>query len=180
MRIPVLDSRLPIASLRRELRYTLVRLRQRSWSKSWVTVFEGLLKETETVEVVWRKIERPLHRLARRFPLTRREQHLGAAAPGSGILGATARLRLGQADGRGMLSEVARHRRPMRTILEVHQHPGFSEPRQRRRRAIVSPRSPIAPCAVAFGPVTDTRIASSPTIAPSGRTVSSPAPGTST
>jgi len=56
MRIPVLDSRLPIASLRRELRYTLVRLRQRSWSKTWVTVFEGLLKEAETVEVVWRKL----------------------------------------------------------------------------------------------------------------------------
>ena len=56
MRIPVLDSRLPIASLRRELRYTLVRLRQRSWTKTWVTVFEGLLKEAETVEVAWRKL----------------------------------------------------------------------------------------------------------------------------
>lgn len=57
MRIPVLDPTLTIATLRRELRYTLVRLRQRSWTKTWVTTFEALLKETDTAEAELRKIQ---------------------------------------------------------------------------------------------------------------------------
>lgn len=48
MRILTFDPRLPLHFLRRELRYTLVRLRRRSWAKSWVPIFEGLLKDTET------------------------------------------------------------------------------------------------------------------------------------
>jgi len=47
MRILTFDARLPLHVLRRELRYTLVRLRRRSWAKAWVPLFEGLLKETE-------------------------------------------------------------------------------------------------------------------------------------
>ena len=57
MRIVVLDARTPLTSLRRELRYTLVRLRQRSWTKTWVTTFEALLKETETAEGELRKLQ---------------------------------------------------------------------------------------------------------------------------
>lgn len=57
MRIVVLDARTPLTSLRRELRYTLVRLRQRSWTKTWVTTFEALLKETETAEGELRKVQ---------------------------------------------------------------------------------------------------------------------------
>ena len=47
MRIPTFATRLPLTVLRREVRYTLVQLRPRPWAKSWVTVFEGLLKEIE-------------------------------------------------------------------------------------------------------------------------------------
>jgi hypothetical protein len=47
MRILTFDPRLPLHLLRRELRYTLVRLRRRGWAKAWVPIFEGLLKDTE-------------------------------------------------------------------------------------------------------------------------------------
>lgn len=57
MRIVTLEARLNIASLRRELRYTLVRLRLRTWAKTWVTVFESLLKDTESAEVICRKLQ---------------------------------------------------------------------------------------------------------------------------
>jgi len=57
MRIATLESRLNIASWRRELRYTLVRLRLRTWARSWVTVFEALLKDTEAAELRLRKLQ---------------------------------------------------------------------------------------------------------------------------
>lgn len=47
MRIPTLDPQLSLQTTRREVRYTLLRLRRRPWAKSWVPVFEGLLKETD-------------------------------------------------------------------------------------------------------------------------------------
>lgn len=48
MRIPTLDSALSLPALRREIRYTLVRLRARPWAKAtWVPAFEALLKEAE-------------------------------------------------------------------------------------------------------------------------------------
>ena len=48
MRIPTLDSALSLPALRREIRYTLVRLRARPWAKAtWVPAFEALLKEAD-------------------------------------------------------------------------------------------------------------------------------------
>ena len=56
MRILTLDVRISPASLRRELRFTLVRLRLRPWAKAWVPIFEGMIKETEVADIEWRKL----------------------------------------------------------------------------------------------------------------------------
>lgn len=47
MQIPTLLPHLSPLSIRRELRYTLVRLRTPTWAKPQVVVFEGLLKSCE-------------------------------------------------------------------------------------------------------------------------------------
>lgn len=47
MRIPTFDVLFPLAQLRRELRYTLVRIQRRSWAKTWVPIFEALLAEVD-------------------------------------------------------------------------------------------------------------------------------------
>ncbi len=47
MQIPTLLPHLSPLSMRRELRYTLVRLRTPTWAKPHVVVFEGLLKSCE-------------------------------------------------------------------------------------------------------------------------------------
>jgi hypothetical protein len=57
MRIVTLDVRITPAALRRELRYTLVRLRHRSWAKPWVKTFEDLLSETELAEIDLRNLQ---------------------------------------------------------------------------------------------------------------------------
>ena len=51
MRIPTLDPQLSLQTTRREVRYTLLRLRRRPWAKGWVPVFEALLKETDAAIV---------------------------------------------------------------------------------------------------------------------------------
>ena len=48
MRIPTLDSHLSLFTIRREVRYTLLRLRRLPWAKAWATTFSGLLKEIDT------------------------------------------------------------------------------------------------------------------------------------
>ena len=47
MRIPTLDSQLSLFTVRKEVRYTLLRLRHLPWAKAWATTFAGLLKETD-------------------------------------------------------------------------------------------------------------------------------------
>lgn len=47
MRIPTFDVLFPLAQLRRELRYTLVRIQRRGRAKTWVPLFEALLKEVD-------------------------------------------------------------------------------------------------------------------------------------
>ena len=47
MQIPTLAPQMAPLSVRRELRFTLVRLRTLPWAKSYVTVYEGLLKTCE-------------------------------------------------------------------------------------------------------------------------------------
>lgn len=47
MRIPTFDVLFPLVQLRRELRYSLVRIQRRAWAKTWVPIFEALLKEAD-------------------------------------------------------------------------------------------------------------------------------------
>ena len=55
-RIITFDSRHPLHLLRREIRYTLVRLQRRSFAAAWVPKFEKLLADTESSEVAYRKL----------------------------------------------------------------------------------------------------------------------------
>lgn len=50
MRIPTLSVEISLSELRREIRYTLAILRQRSWAAAWVPLFEGLLREVGGAE----------------------------------------------------------------------------------------------------------------------------------
>lgn len=57
MRIPTLDSTQSLYALRREIRYTLVRLRGRAWAKAvWVPTYEALLKETDAAIAAQEKL----------------------------------------------------------------------------------------------------------------------------
>ncbi len=51
MRVPILSPEVPLAELRREVRYTLAVLRQRPWAAPHVPAFEGLLKEVGAAQV---------------------------------------------------------------------------------------------------------------------------------
>lgn len=57
MRIATLDNRMPLAALRRELRYTLLRAKRLFWAKPWVLIFDSLLSDTELVEAQLRKLQ---------------------------------------------------------------------------------------------------------------------------
>lgn len=51
MQIPTLSATLALSSVRRELRYTLVRIRPLSWTTSQVLVFDALLKSCDNLIV---------------------------------------------------------------------------------------------------------------------------------
>lgn len=49
MQIPTMSANYPLVSVRRELRYTLVRLRPLPWASSQLLAFEALLKQCDTL-----------------------------------------------------------------------------------------------------------------------------------